>query len=93
MGNDHLLIVRKIADAIKDIEMEKSEVRSNRGRSSLNSISSQSLAASSRLDAATEAAAMRTKLKYIDIDAQIEKVQAMKDLETSEAKLDAINQL
>ena len=31
--NDNYLIVRKIADAIKDIEMEKSEVRSNRSRS------------------------------------------------------------
>ena len=90
---DHYLIARKIADAIKDIEMEKNEVRSYRSRSSQNSISSQSSAASKRLDAATEAAAMRTRLKYIDIEAQIEKVQAMKGLEIAEAKLAAINQL
>ena len=90
LEKDHNLIVRKIADAIKDIEMEKNEMRSNKSRSSLNSISSQSLAASKRLDAATEAAAMRTRLKYIDVEAQnraqIEKVQAMKDLEIAEAK-------
>ena len=90
---DHYLIARKIADAIKDIEMERNEVRSYRSRSSQNSISSQSSAASKRLDAATEAAAMRTRLKYIDIEAQIEKVQAMKGLEIAEAKLAAINQL
>ena len=101
--DDHKL-TSKIADFIRDIDMEKTASRSRRSyhshhtrtskvshRSSLRSDNSK------RADVAAEAAALKTQLKYIDCEAQkraeYERLRTLKELEMAEAKLQARNKI
>ena len=103
--NHHLL--KTVGERIREIEVDKGEVvsaktcRSHFSRRSNSSRSSQASHTSAKLEALTEAAVLKTKLKHMDAEAKkraelelakadFEKFKTIQDLDIAEAKLDAI---
>ncbi|KAJ8022439.1 hypothetical protein HOLleu_37336 [Holothuria leucospilota] len=99
---DHYSLVRKVGDVIREIKSEQSHVGSTGSISSSSksggkASSRASARSSKKLGYATKAAALRTKLKYVDIEeakaAELKRIKTLKELDVAEAKFNAISKL
>ncbi|KAJ8044163.1 hypothetical protein HOLleu_11547 [Holothuria leucospilota] len=101
--SDNYHLLKRISECIKEIE-KRSEIvsgtHSKSRRSSRSSRSSKGSNISKRAEAAAQAAALKVKLKYIDqedeqkanlekLQANLDKLQTMKEIDMAEAKVDA----
>ena len=91
-------IVTDISYRIRDLEDEKSErssKRSARSRSMRSHVSSRHSNVSHRSDTAMKAAELKTKLKYMGLEAkaqlELDKIRTIRELESTEAKLEVLD--
>ena len=86
-------MVSKVERRIHEIENEEFETATNYSQKTHSSRRSKTSSSSRRSEAAAEAAALRAKLKYIDLEAktkaELEKLQTMKQIDMAEAKIGA----
>ena len=92
-------MVKDITDCVRNIEQDNFETRSNVSvasskRSRVSQSSSKLSNVSKRAEAAAEAAMLKSKLKFLDNEAQkrleLDRITAMKELDMAEARLEAI---
>lgn len=96
--NAHSDIMKRISLRLKELEEDSSEIssrRSSRSGSVKSSQHSHRSTRSIRSETASKAAELKTKLKYLDVEAnaklRLEKIQTMRDLDIAEAKLEIID--
>lgn len=88
-----------IGDYIRSVETERSVVNSQSSRScrsqSRHSVRSRHSQCSNRSEVAAHAAALKAKLKYIDIEAktkaELERIQTQREIDIAEAKIEALD--
>ena len=104
--SEHHTLLKKLSDAIRELEIDmtsiKSSVASSKGnvksKKSGSSHSSKASclsnsSASKKLEYATKAAALKTELKYIDIYPELQRIQTQKVLEINEEQLKAVEKI
>ena len=86
-------MVSKVEKRVRDIENEEFETATNYSQKTQSSRRSKMSSSSRRSEAAAEAAALRAKLKFIDLEAktkaELEKLQTLKQIDMAEAKFGA----
>ena len=91
---DHQHVMLNVAQLIRELNLQRQEISSNRSFRSAMSMNSKHSNMSKISDVAARKAALQAKLKYIDVEskckAQLQKIQTMKEIEIEGAKFDAL---